>query len=58
MKLAEGTSWEVAGAGFEPSSNKYSHSVRGKEVTEFLPDPLLIQECVFGNKIIFMTHQA
>ena len=59
MNLAEGTSWEVAGTGFElSSSDKYSHSIIGKKVIEFLPDPLLIQDCVFESKIMFKTHQA
>lgn len=57
--LAEGTSWEVAGAGFEPSSSdKYSPSVTGEEVTEFLPDPLLMQECRFENISVSVTCQS
>lgn len=54
--MTEGTSWEVAEARFEPSSSdKYSHSVIGKEVTGFLSDPLLIHECIFENIIISTT---
>lgn len=56
--MTEGTSWEVVEAGFEPSSSdKYSHSIIGKEVTGFLSDPFLIQECIFANIIISTIGQ-
>lgn len=58
--LAEGISWKVAESEFESSSSdKYSHSITGKEVTGFLlADPLLIQECIFESIIISTTCQA
>lgn len=55
--MTESTSWGLAEAGFEPSlSVKYSYSVTEKEVTGFLSDSLLMQEYIFENIIISMTH--